>query len=153
MLRYEFQADESRVTEHHYGLLCEQMTPVAAVWEEIVLYLGFKDYEIANIRQSNAKYSNPPGSFMNEAISKWSNWAPGDSRGSKDYATIGALRRAVSKAGRPHDAETLTLGKHTAIVSWRGLVRAWNRDVPATSLPPEWQNGMDNSTAGIYPIP
>ena len=37
--------------------------------------------------------------LLGAMLSAWMQWAPGDSRGSTEYATLGALRRAVSSAG------------------------------------------------------
>ena len=52
---------------------------------------------------------NAPGAYMDGTIERWSHWAPGDARGSKDYATLEALRTAVDKAGCSVIAVTLTL--------------------------------------------
>ena len=40
----------------------------------------------------------PPQSYLKKMLSKWFQWAPDDSRGSEDFATLGALKTAVSKA-------------------------------------------------------
>ena len=45
------------------------------------------------------KLMSAPGSFMDGMIDRWSQWAPGDARGSEDYATLEALIIAVDKAG------------------------------------------------------
>ena len=42
-------------------------------------------------------------------LSKWLQWAPEDSRGSTEYATLGALRKAVDRAGLGKTAKTLTV--------------------------------------------
>ena len=40
-------------------------------------------------------------------LSSWLQWAPGDARGSTDYATMEALRRAVNRAGLGVTAQEL----------------------------------------------
>jgi hypothetical protein len=56
--------------------------------------LQFDSHEISNIA------ANPePTACMAKVIGDWLEWAPGDSRGSEDYATLERLRMAVDKAG------------------------------------------------------
>ena len=40
-----------------------------------------------------------PVSYLNTMLSSWLRWAPGDARGSRDYATIQNLKTAVDRAG------------------------------------------------------
>ena len=102
-------ADRTLVGDSHYGCLCEQLRPCAASWEDIAKYLGFKAHEVANIRADPLKQVNAPGAFMDSTVDRWSHWAPGDSRGSKDYATLEALITAVDRAGFAVIAQKLTL--------------------------------------------
>jgi hypothetical protein len=44
-------------------------------------------------------------------IGDWLEWAPGDARGSEDYATLEHLQIAVSEAGFGVVASKLTRGK------------------------------------------
>ena len=95
-----FYSGRTLITDYnYYGRLCEQLQPCAAKWEDIAKFLGFKDYEIANIKADPTKLIGAPGSYMDEVISQWSHWAPGDARGSRDYATLEQLKVAVDKAG------------------------------------------------------
>ena len=47
--------------------------------------------------------------YLNEMLSMWYQWAPGDGRGSEDFATLGALKSAVSQAGLGRAATELTI--------------------------------------------
>ena len=94
---------------NYYGQLCEQLRPCAAKWEDIAKFLDFKDYEIANIKADPTKLHGAPGSYLDEVISQWARRAPGDARGSKDYATLEQMKSAVDKAGFPDIASILIL--------------------------------------------
>ena len=50
-----------------------------------------------------------PLSHLNDMLSDWYQWAPGDGRGSKDYATLGALKSAMSQTGLGRAAAELTV--------------------------------------------
>ena len=41
---------------------------------------------------------SPPHSFVGEMLNQWLQWAPGDGRGSTDFATRESLRAALLKA-------------------------------------------------------
>lgn len=116
--------DGVRVTKPHYGILCKQLVPVAANWKKVAWNLGFTRDEIQNIEQSSAKFSNTPDSFMDEVISRWVHWFPKDPRGSKSYATIEALKKAVDRVGATEIAETLTLGELKKICRHANLIIA-----------------------------
>ena len=72
------------------------LIPAAASWDDIGLALGFKKYEIQNICLLLA---NAPRSYLSDMLESWSYWAPGDPRGSKDFATLEVLKSAVNRAG------------------------------------------------------
>ena len=40
-----------------------------------------------------------PVSHLGAMLEEWIQWAPGDSRGSENFATIGSLKKALSEAG------------------------------------------------------
>jgi hypothetical protein len=48
-------------------------------------------------------------SYLNEMLTVWYQWAPGDGRGSKDFATLEALKSAVNQAGLGREATELTI--------------------------------------------
>ena len=50
-----------------------------------------------NIRNSPMLLMQAPKSFLREMLSQWLQWAPGDGRGSKDFATKEALYAALLK--------------------------------------------------------
>lgn len=50
-----------------------------------------------------------PVSHLNEMLSVWFQWAPNDGRGSKDFATLGALKSAMNAAGLGRAATELTI--------------------------------------------
>ena len=102
-------ADPTRVNNSHHEHLCKQLRPCAAIWDDIAKYLGFEANEIDNIRADPLAQINVPGSFMDTIVAKWSLWAPGDYRGSTDFATLEALKTAVDKAGAADIAQSLTL--------------------------------------------
>ncbi len=70
------------------------MIPVKAQWEHIAQQLGFKAYEIKNIASSLVRIQD--GDFINDVITTWLQWGPGDKRGSKDVATLEALQEALN---------------------------------------------------------
>ena len=48
-----------------------------------------------------------PASYLSAMLSAWQQWAPGDARGSRDYATMEALSGAVDRAGLGLTAQEL----------------------------------------------
>ena len=94
----------------HYTKLLSQLRVHAAKWRDIGTYLGFQPGEL-NIIQSNPMLltQGPPQSYLNTMLAEWFQWAPGDGRGSKDFATLGALKNAVSLAGLGKLATELTI--------------------------------------------
>jgi hypothetical protein len=101
--------DNTRLEASDYGCLCEKLRPCAAKWKHIAQSLRFTYSEVSNIE------SNPRNmeltSCLDNVIGVWLQWAPGDDRGSKDYATLEHLQIAVSKAGCGVVASKLTRGK------------------------------------------
>ena len=76
-------------------------------WERIAQGLGFKANELANIKAKPTLLADAPRSYLNAMLEEWQQWAPGDDRGSTCYATLDALRAAVSKAGLALTAQEL----------------------------------------------
>jgi hypothetical protein len=102
-------AGRTEIKSNHYGPLCGQLRPCAEKWETIAQNLGFEQHEIASIKADPMKLMNAPESYMAAVIGKWSQWAPRDARGSKDYATLEALKAAVDSAGYSIVANKMTL--------------------------------------------
>ena len=104
-------ADSMHLNEmDHHTKLISQLQIHASKWRVIGTYLGFSQEELELI-QCNPMLltNNAPLSYFNAMLSKWYQWAPGDGRGSKDYATLGALKRAISEAGMGMTASGLTV--------------------------------------------
>ena len=87
----------ARVTElnsDHCWEICRQLVSVKHQWEDIAQALGFKDYEIKDIKRDR---SLQEGDQLREVISFWLRWCPKDERGSKDIATLEALQEALNQ--------------------------------------------------------
>jgi hypothetical protein len=110
----------TRLIATHYGRLCEKIKPCASHWKFIAASLSFTYNEIINIEANPRNVQS--NSFLNDVIGVWLNWAPGDGRGSKDYATLEHLQTAVSKAGCGLIASELTMGE---LRPTRILSRVW----------------------------
>ena len=55
------------------------------------------------------RMNGAPQSYLSAMLNLWVHWAPGDGRGSKDYARLGHLQRAIHRMGYPKIAEKLNL--------------------------------------------
>jgi hypothetical protein len=106
---YFFFVDGTRLKANDYGCLCGKLRSCAARWEQIAESLGFTYPEISII-EANPR-SRGPTSYLGNMIGDWLEWAPGDARGSEDYATLEHLQLAVSEAGFGVVASKLTRGK------------------------------------------
>ena len=90
----------------HHGELYRQLSRHAAEWREIGEQLGFQPCELDIIK---AESQEGPKHWLSAVLDKWLQWAPGDGRGSTDYATLNSLKSAVRAAGLGRTAEELTL--------------------------------------------
>lgn len=71
----------------------------AAKWRDIGTALGFKEGELENIQANLVLMTqSPPLSYLRQMVSQWLQWAPGDGRGSKGFATKESLIAALLKA-------------------------------------------------------
>ena len=71
--------------------------------------LGFTTDELDNIQASPMLMSGAPKSWLHRMLSEWLEWAPGDRRGSMDFATLEGLRDALRLAGLAATAHDLHL--------------------------------------------
>ena len=71
--------------------------------------LRFTASELFTIQASPAHFANAPSSYLEAMLAIWQQWAPGDARGSKNYATLELLKTAVDRAGLGRVAEELHL--------------------------------------------
>ena len=88
-----------RLYERDYNWICGQLYQYASKWRTIGQGLGFTSAELDTIQASPANFTDAPTSYLYAMFSRWLQWAPGDARGSRDYATLRSLRRAVDRAG------------------------------------------------------
>jgi hypothetical protein len=98
----------------HFSILIEQLSDCAYKWREIGTHLKFKQDKLKNIEAKPSLFSGAPESYLSELISEWMEWAPGDSRGSTNYANLENLKVAVSKAGFGATAAKLSLPQEVA---------------------------------------
>ena len=98
-----------KLEQEHLALLYGQLSEYASNWTEIGIYLGFRNNELDNIEAKPGLFYKGPKGFLHEMLSEWLNWAPGDQRRSKRYATLEALKTAVSRAGLGATAADLTI--------------------------------------------
>ena len=88
------------LTSGHYASLIQQLSSDAAKWRDIGIYfLGFSANELNIIQSKPALFTEAPTSWLQEILSQWLQWAPGDSRGSTSFATLENLKTALSRAG------------------------------------------------------
>ena len=99
----------TRLEKEHHAQLFEQLSRCAAKWRIIGIYLGFHDDELHIIAAMPSLFHEGTGGYLREMLSNFLEWAPGDQRGSKQYATLEALKTAVDKAGLGATAADLTI--------------------------------------------
>ena len=100
---------DTRCRVSHFAHLLSQLEDHAVKWKEIGTFLNFRPGELNNIEVAPKNRTGAPKSYLSAMLEEWLEWAPGDARRSKDYATLNSLKRAVSKAGLGVTAERLTL--------------------------------------------
>ena len=93
----------------HHALLFTQLKKHAAEWRDIGTHLGFSQGELTNIESAPKHFTGAPKSWLSAMLAEWLEWAPGDERGSINYATLSGLKGAVREAGLGRTAEELTL--------------------------------------------
>ena len=99
----------TRLKKQHLTLLYGQLSGHASKWRDIGIYLKFLSNELDIIEAKPSLYHEGTKGFLREMISEWLEWAPGDQRGSEQYATLEALKIAVSSAGLGTSAADLTI--------------------------------------------
>jgi hypothetical protein len=91
------------ISHKDFAAAIEKLQKYPHKWRGIGQGLGFHSHELDAI-QSQA---TAPTSCLNEMLSSWQQWAPGDHRGSTSYATLESLRTAVDRAGLGLTAQEL----------------------------------------------
>ena len=87
--------DSTRLGEGHHTELLSQLNVYASKWRPIGTYLGFSQEELELIHSNPRLVKQVPQSYLEEVLCRWYQWAPGDRRGSEDFATLKALRYEV----------------------------------------------------------
>ena len=77
----------------------EQLSKHSDKWSTIGAHLGFRQRELRIIQAKPLLLNDAPHSWLREMLAEWLEWAPGDSRGSKDFATLNGLKKALNRAG------------------------------------------------------
>ncbi len=95
----QIKARRTRLEEKNHSRLLENLSTHSAKWKEIGSYLGFLPSELEDIQVRPLLLATAPKSFLHEMLAEWLQWAPGDSRGSSDFATLENLGEALNKAG------------------------------------------------------
>ena len=106
------QTQSAKITEYYFTqddlsvilLILEKHAPQ---WREIGAGLKFTEYELDNIENMPLLLSSAPKSWLRTMLSKWLQWVPGDNRGSTSFATLEALKGALSEAGLAATANDL----------------------------------------------
>ena len=87
--------------------LYEKLKEHSSKWKEVGTLLGFRPGELNNIEAKPLLLRGAPKSWLYEMLEEWLQWAPGDARGSTDFATLSGLREALDKAGLGATAQSL----------------------------------------------
>lgn len=101
---------DDRLQEAHLPQILTKLNEHASKWREIGTFLGFRPGELNLIESKPLLLTGAPGSWLRELLAEWLQWAPGDVRGSAEYARLSSLKRAVDKAGLGRTASELTVG-------------------------------------------
>ena len=100
---------DTHLTELQYPELIRKLKDHASQWRYIGLNLGFRPGELLNIETKPSLFADAPLSWFGALLSEWLQWAPGDSRGSTQFATLKALKFALSESGLGAAASDLTI--------------------------------------------
>ena len=95
------------LSERDFGKIVEKLSPYSHKWRRFGERLGFTPDELSTIEATPTLIPGAPASYLSTMVSGWLQWAPGDARGSRDYATIKSLKTAVDKAGLGRVAQEL----------------------------------------------
>ena len=90
--------DKTRLSDKHLPTLLKQLTEHAAKWRAIGGGLRFTSGELDNIQARPKLFDTAPTSWLSAMLAEWLQWAPGDNRESKDFATLEALVLALKEA-------------------------------------------------------
>ena len=104
------QREDETVTvlpDKHLRTLYATLSEHSHKWRDIGIHLGFHTSKLENIQAKPLLLSGAPNTYLQEMLTEWLQWAPGDGRGSENCATLGGLRDALNKAGLPETAQSI----------------------------------------------
>jgi GTPase SAR1 family protein len=101
--------ERTRLSELHHPALLAKLTKYASRWRNVGEKLKFTSDELDNIEARPLLLQRAPTSWLREMLAEWLQWTPGDSRGSRDFATLEALKFALNEAGLAAAASDLQL--------------------------------------------
>ena len=117
-MNYEFNitGPYKRLKDEDHNVIYSKLTDYADRWQDLGTELGFKNTELVTI-QANPMLllQSPPKSYLRQMLSQWLQWAPGDARGSPDFANSLMLYNALLKinlASFAYDLDSL-IAKHS----------------------------------------
>ena len=105
----EKKNETQKLTEKDLPSLLRQLKKHASKWREIGIHLEFLPGELDNIEARPNLSQGAPVSWFGATLESWLQWAPGDSRGSTNFATLEDLKDALSEAGLGASAHDLRL--------------------------------------------
>ena len=76
-----------------------KLSDASLKWRDIGASLGFRMSELDNIQAKPSMWFGAPNSYLNNMLTQWLRWAPGDMRGSTGFATREVLRYALRSTG------------------------------------------------------
>ena len=100
---------DQQLTDKDHDKLFLQLRTHASRWRDIAAHLGFFQEELDRIQRTPTLLNQGPSSYLSEVLSQWLQWAPGDGRGSTDFAKLSALKLALSATGLGHTAHNVKL--------------------------------------------
>ena len=92
-------SDTKRLTGSDMTALYGRLDCHAHQWRDIATHLGFRQTELDNIQARAPLWQGSPQSWLRAMFLEWLEWAPNDSRGSSSFATLQALKDALSESG------------------------------------------------------
>ena len=96
--KFTYCSTGTRLCTKDHSNLYRKLEPYATKWMDIGKALGFKDQELSWILSTPWLVQQAPGSWLGEMLSQWLEWAPGDGRDSRSFATKESLHAALLKA-------------------------------------------------------
>ena len=90
------QGTRLRTNPHYHGVYFF-LTPYAVHWKDIGTALGFLPNELSMIQSNPMLMMQGATGYLGEMLTKWLQRAPGDGRGSRNFATFEELHDALLK--------------------------------------------------------